>query len=110
MPFFLKAAVSLAVIITCAQIGKRYPTLGGLIATMPLTTLLVMLWMRADQPSDNAIMTRYTTGVLWGIGPTILFFLALRFCFQRNLGFGVSLLIAATAWLAGAVIHQKFLH
>lgn len=95
---------------TCAEVGKRYPALGGLIATMPLTTLLVMLWVRADQPTNDSIMIRYTTGVLWGIGPTILFFLALRFCLQREFGFLPSLAVGGAAWLAGAFLHQKFLH
>jgi hypothetical protein len=43
MSFFIKLLISNSVIIFCTQIGKRSPSLGGLIATMPLTGLIVLI-------------------------------------------------------------------
>ena len=45
MPFLLKLVITNAVIIACTQIGRKYPTLAGLIATMPLTSLIVLVWL-----------------------------------------------------------------
>jgi hypothetical protein len=39
--FFVKLALSNLVIVSCVLIGRRFPALGGLIATMPLTSLIV---------------------------------------------------------------------
>ena len=110
MPLLTKAAISLAVILACAHLGKKLPALGGLIATMPITTLLVMLWLRADAPGDRSLLIRYTSGVVWGIVPTALFFLSLRFCLQKGMGFASSLGASGLVWVAGAVAHQRFLH
>lgn len=107
--FFIKICLSLIVIIACARIGRRFPTLGGLIATMPLTSLLVMLWLWSDAPGDYRLMVEYTKGVLWGIIPTVLFFAAVFFLFRRQLPLGVVLGASFGVWLAGAVVHQYFL-
>lgn len=109
MPFLLKLLITNAVIITCVRLGQRHPALGGLVATMPLTSLAVLLWLWSDRPGDFRLMTGYTTGVLWGIGPTLLFFLAALACFRRELPFAVALGAGFLAWLAGAALHQWLL-
>jgi uncharacterized membrane protein (GlpM family) len=109
MQTFVKALISLAIIIACARIGKRFPTLGGLIATMPLTSLLVLLWLWSESPGDYRLMEGYTKGVLWGIIPTILFFVAAFFLFRKQFPLPVVLAASFGVWLAGAAVHQYFL-
>jgi len=109
MQFLAKLLISNLIIVTCVRIGKANPTLGGLIATMPLTTLIVMVWLYTDNPGDYRLMTDYTRGVLWGIIPTILFFIAGWLCFRRELPFPLVLAVAFGIWLIGAVVHQSLL-
>ena len=106
MPFLVKLIAANVIIIACAQIGRRYPSLGGLIATMPLTSLLVLIWLHLDRPEDFRLMTDYTRGVLWGIVPTILFFAAAQYCFRRQIPFSLALTAGFAVWLCGAVVHQ----
>lgn len=109
MSFFVKLLISNTVIIFCAQIGKRFPSLGGLIATMPLTGLIVLIWLYTDNPGDFELMKNYTTGALWGILPSIMFFLVALFCFSRHFSLTVVLSASFGVWLAGAFIHQWLL-
>ena len=109
MEFFYKLLITNIVIVFCAQVGKRFPTLGGLIATMPLTSLLVLLWLYTDNPGDFRLMTDFTRGVLWGIIPTILFFAAVYFCFRRQLALPLVLTAGFGVWLTGAAVHQWLL-
>lgn len=106
MPFLFKLLITNAVIIGCAQLGRKLPTMSGLIATMPLTSLLVLLWLAADNPGDYRLFSAYTRGVLWGIIPTILFFVALWLCFRRQVTLPLALTAGFGIWLAGAVVHQ----
>lgn len=106
MQFIVKLAVTNLIIIFCAQIGRKFPSLAGLIATMPLTSLIVLIWLHMDNPGDSRLMTDYVRGVLWGIVPTILFFAAVLFCFRRQVSLPVALSAGFSIWLAGAVIHQ----
>ena len=110
MQFALKLAISITVIIICSQIGRRFPTLGGLIATMPLTGVIVLVWLYTDDPTNSSLMEGYTKGALFGIGPTILFFLSAFFCFQMHYSLGMVLTISFAVWFMGACIHQLFLH
>ena len=109
MQFLSKLVLTNIIILGCAAIGRRFPTLGGLIATMPLTSLLVLMWLYADTPGDYPLLIRYTEGVLWGIIPTILFFLAAYLCFRKELPFPMVLTAGFAVWLAGAAVHQYFL-
>ncbi len=105
----LKLAVSLAVILAAVKTGKRFPAFGGLIATMPLTSLLVLIWLYMDTSGDNRIMTGYVKGVLWGIVPTILFFLVAFIAFRKQLSLPLVLAASFGVWLIGAFVHQWLL-
>lgn len=109
MQFAIKLLLTNLIIIACTQVGRKLPTLGGLIATMPLTSLLVLLWLYSDNPGDFRLMTDYTRGVLWGIIPTILFFAVALLCFRRQLPLPLVLSASFGVWLAGAALHQWLL-
>lgn len=106
MPFLVKLVITNLIIVSCARIGGKHPSLGGLIATMPLTSLLVLIWLHLDNPGNFRLMSDYTRGVLWGIIPTILFFAAAYFCFRRQLPLALALSAGFAVWLAGAAVHQ----
>ncbi len=106
MQFLVKLAITNLVIIACVQVGRKFPTLAGLIATMPLTSLIVLVWLHTDKPGDYRLMADYTRGVLWGIVPTVLFFAAAWFCFRRQLPLSLALSMGFCLWLAGALVHQ----
>ena len=106
MRFLLKLVLTNLVIIGCAIIGRRSPSLGGLLATMPLTTLAVLLWLEADNPGNRQLLSEFTGGVLWGIGPTVLFFGVLYPCLRRGVPLSWSIALAGAAWLGGAALHQ----
>ena len=109
MEFLIKLLLSNVIIITCVRLGKAFPTLGGLIATMPLTSLIVLVWLHADKPGDDTIIGNYTKGVLWGIIPTMLFFLAIYYCLKRGMPFAGTLAAGFLVWLGGAFLHQLVL-
>jgi uncharacterized membrane protein (GlpM family) len=109
MKFAIKLLISLFVISVCAAIARKVPTLAGLIAVMPLTGLIVLVWLYLDNPDNFTLMTDYTKGVLWGIIPTILFFLVAFVCFQKQLPLWMVLCVSFTVWLIRAFFHQWLL-
>ncbi|MHC4647219.1 MAG: DUF3147 family protein [Planctomycetota bacterium] len=109
MRFVIKLLISVGVIIFCTQIGRKLPTLAGLIAVMPLTGLIVLVWLYLDNPGNFTLMSDYCKGALWGILPTILFFLAALLCFRRQLPLWMVLCGGFVVWLVAAFIHQWLL-
>jgi len=109
MNFALKLLLANAVIVACVQLGKRAPSLAGLIATMPLTTLIVMFWLNSENPGNRELMVSYTKGVVWGIVPSAAFFIAALCCFTWRMPFSAALAVSFVVWLVGALVHQWFL-
>ena len=106
MRFVIKLCISIAIILFCTSIGKKLPSLAGLIAVMPLTGLIVLIWLYLDNPGNYELMTNYTKGALWGIVPSILFFLVAFFCFQKHLPLWIVLCASFVVWIIAAFIHQ----
>ena len=109
MRFAIKLLISVCVIAFCAQIGRRLPSLAGLIAVMPLTGLIVLVWLYLDNPDNFNLMIDYTKGALWGILPTILFFLTAFLCFHKKRSLWIILCASFAVWLIAAFIHQLLL-
>ncbi len=110
MRFVVKLLISLSIIIFCTQVGRKLPTLAGLIAVMPLTGAIVLVWLYVDNPGNFGLMTDYTKGALWGILPSILFFLVALVCFRRQLPLWIVLCASFAVWLIAAFVHQLLLN
>jgi uncharacterized membrane protein (GlpM family) len=109
MPFALKLILSNGVILLCVWLGKRYPTLAGLIATMPLTSLIVLLWLQSESPGGSTQLTSYVGGVFFGVIPTMLFFAAAWLCLKRGCQLPSTLVVSFAVWIAAALLHQLLL-
>jgi uncharacterized membrane protein (GlpM family) len=109
MRLVIKVLISLAVILLCTQIGRKLPSLAGLIAVMPLTGAIVLVWLYIDNPDNFEVMVNYTKGALWGIVPSIWFFLVAFMCFRKQLSLWLVLVASFTIWLVGAFVHQWLL-
>lgn len=108
--FLLKLAATNLLIITCVLLGRRVPSLGGLIAAMPLISLIVLVWLATDRPGDGALINGYLKGVLWGLVPTCAFFAAAYLCLRKGMGLPAALGMGGVLWLGGALVHQWLLH
>lgn len=109
MQMIIKAALSVAIILVATTIGKKLPSAAGLIGVMPLTGALILIWIYLDSNGNLETMQEFTKGALWGILPSILFFLVAFLCFKKNLPLSVVLAASFGIWLVGALVHQWFL-
>jgi uncharacterized membrane protein (GlpM family) len=105
----VKLLLANTVIVACAQLGKRFPSLAGLIATMPITTLIVMIWLHSETGGSHEVMAGYAKGVLWGILPSMAFFAVAWYCIERRFPFSAVLAASFSAWLVGALLHRWLL-
>lgn len=106
MQLIIKIVLSVSVILVATAVGKRLPSTAGLIGVMPLTGALVLVWMYVENKGDPDVMQGFTKGALWGILPSILFFLVALLCFKRHLPLPVVLASSFGVWLGAALVHQ----
>jgi len=56
----LKAALSGVIIAIVSEVSRRFPGLGALIASLPLVSILGMIWLWRDRP-DAANMAAHSS-------------------------------------------------
>jgi uncharacterized membrane protein (GlpM family) len=109
MQILVKTILSIAVILTATSIAKKLPSTAGLIGVMPLTGALVLVWVYLENKGNPVIMQDFARGALWGILPSILFFIVAFFCFKKNFSLPMVLASSFGVWLCAAFVHQWLL-
>jgi hypothetical protein len=106
--FAVKIIVSALIIAGVSELAKKMPSLGGLIAAMPLTTLLALIWLYVET-GDYQLAHSFTRSVLFAIVPTVFFFIAALFLFRRGTPFLLVLILSFAIYIGAALVHQHFL-
>lgn len=87
----IKAAVSGVLIAIISEVAKRYPGIGGLIASLPLVSVLGMIWLWRDRP-DAQNMATHVEATFWFVLPSLPMFLLIPLLLRQGLGFWPSLI------------------
>ena len=103
----LKAGLSGLIIAAASEIARRAPTLGALIVSLPLLSLLAFVWLWRDT-GDGARIAAMAESTFWYVLPTLPMFLLLPALLRHGVGFWASLaagcaltfvLYLLTAWV-----------
>jgi hypothetical protein len=95
----IKAAISGVIVAAVSEIARRYPGWGGLVASLPLTSLLAMLWLWRDS-GDAERVAELSASTIWFIIPSIPLFIALPLLLRSGLGFWLSMGLVIVGTLA----------
>ncbi len=88
----IKAAVSGIIVAAVSEVSKRYPGLGGLIASLPLVSVLGMMWLWRDT-GDVERMASPAEGTFWFVLPSLPMFVVLSVLLRRGVPFWPSLMM-----------------
>jgi hypothetical protein len=92
MFFIVKTLVSAVIIAIIAAVSKRYPGFGGLIASLPLVSVLGMIWLWLEKP-DATNMEAHVESTFWFVLPSLPMFLVIPALMRRGVTFWPSLVI-----------------
>src|SRR3954470_8569532 len=95
----VKAAVSGILIAVISELAKRNPGLGALVASLPLVSVLGMMWLWHDRP-DPANMAAHAEATFWYVLPSLPMFLAIPAMMRAGLGFWPALLLGCALTVA----------
>ena len=95
----IKAALSGILIAVISEVAKRYPGFGGLIASLPLVSLLGMIWLWRDKP-DALNMASHAEATFWFVLPSLPMFLLIPAMLRHGMGFWVSLIAGCILTIA----------
>jgi hypothetical protein len=86
-----KALVSGLLIALISEVGKRLPTVAALLASLPLVSVLGMIWLWRDT-KDPVRMAAHAEGTFWFVLPSLPMFLLIPWMLRQGWPFWASLL------------------
>ena len=86
----IKALLSGALVVGIGELAKRNNTAGAIVHSLPLISLLALIWLYSDT-RDTALIGRHMFGTFWFVLPTLPMFLAVPWLLRRGLSFWPSL-------------------
>ena len=87
---FLKAALSGILIAIISDVSKRAPAFGALIASLPLVSVLSMIWLW-HETGDKERLAHHAEATFWFVLPSLPMFLVLPALLRHGMGFYLAL-------------------
>jgi hypothetical protein len=97
--FLLKACLSGVIIALVSVLGRRSPAFGALVASLPLVSVLGMLWLWHDT-HDPARMQAHVAATFWYVLPSLPMFLLMPALLRAGVAFYPSLLAGCALTVA----------
>jgi hypothetical protein len=103
----VKAALSGLIIMIVSEVARRSPGLGGLIASLPLVSILAIIWLWRDT-HDTVRIANHAEATFWFVLPSLPMFLVFPALLRHGVDFWIALagssvltiaLYSLTIWL-----------
>ena len=95
----IKAALSGVIVAAVSEIARRYPSWGGLVASLPLTSILAMLWLWRDT-ADSGRVAELSMSTFWFFLPSVPLFVVLPLLIRAGMPFWASMTVVVAGTLA----------
>lgn len=111
MPWIItKYLITSAIVVAVSELAKRSDRLGALLASLPLVTLLALIWLHVEKQSTSKI-ANHAWYTFWYVVPTLPMFLVFprllaRFGFWPALG--LSAVVTVVCFGVFALVMKPF--
>jgi hypothetical protein len=95
----VKALLSGVIVTVVSEVAKRYPGWGGLIASLPLVSVLGMIWLWRDT-HDAPRMAAHARATFWFVLPSLPMFLLIPTMLRQGMSFWMALAVGCAVTLA----------
>ena len=93
MQTIIKILISSGIILLVSEIAKKDNLFGSLIASIPLVSVLSMIWLYVDTNDINKVKA-LANGILWMIIPSMSLFIVLPILINYGIQFYLSLTVS----------------
>ncbi|MEZ5875835.1 MAG: DUF3147 family protein [Hyphomicrobiales bacterium] len=89
----LKVLVTSVLVVAVSEVAKRSTLFGAILASIPLTSVLAMIWLYIDT-GDAEKVARLATGIFWLVLPSLVLFVSLPLLIRGGVEFYASLAVS----------------
>ena len=111
LALIVRAAVSGIIVALVAMIARRNPAAGALVASLPLVSVLGMIWLWHDT-RDPVRLADHAQATLWYVVPSLPMFLVIPMLLRHGIGFWPALsggcAVTVALYLATVAIAARF--
>lgn len=104
MQFIIKIIVSALIIVGVSELAKRFTPIAAILASLPLTSILAMIWLYRDTHDVQKIID-LSNGIFWAILPSLLFFIVLPLLLKLGLKFGLAMFSSSVIMAIGYAVY-----
>ena len=90
LQLFVKAAISGIVVAIASEVARRWPGWGALIVSLPLVSVLTMIWLWRDT-QDPARLAAHSEATFWFVLPSLPMFLLIPLLLRQGMAFWLAL-------------------
>lgn len=109
--YVLKIIMTAIIVVAISEFAKRSSLFGALIASLPLTSLLAMIWLYYET-GDTAKIAALTSSIFWFVLPSLVLFVALPILLHKAVPFwpalGISSAMTIAAYFAMLQLLPRF--
>jgi hypothetical protein len=109
--YAIKLLISATLIVVISEISKRSSFVGGLIASLPLVSILAFIWLYIDTKSAEKI-SALSYSIFWLVLPSLSLFIALPWLLRRTenfyLSLGGAIIVMLTVYFLMVVVLKRF--
>ncbi len=95
----VKAAISGFVVAIASEVARRSPALGALVVSLPLVSILTMIWLWRDT-GDPARVAAHVHSTFWLVLPTLPPFLLVAYLLRAGVPFWGAMLTGIASTIA----------
>ena len=106
--FLLKVLISAVLVATVAEVAKRSSIWAAMLASLPLVSLLAIIWIYIDT-KDVERITALSKDIFWLVIPSLLLFILLPQLLQRGVSFWPSIAASSIATMAAYALTLKLI-
>jgi hypothetical protein len=93
MPYIVKIVLTVILVVAITEVSKKNTVLGGLIASLPLISLLSIIWLFFET-RDIQKISNFSYGVFWYVVPSLSLFVSLPLFLKKNIPFPIAIIMA----------------
>ncbi len=97
--YWVKIIITTALIVIISEVAKRSSLIGAILASIPLVSVLAMIWLFIDTRDVDRV-SELATSVFWLVLPSLVLFITLPVLLQQGVNFYLSMLISILLTIA----------
>ncbi|WP_324171849.1 DUF3147 family protein [Sulfurimonas sp.] len=92
--YILKILISAILIVIISEVSKRNSLFAGIVASLPLVSILAMIWLYIDT-KDVAKVSELSSSIFWFVIPSLALFISLPIFLKYGFSFYSSLFFSS---------------